>query len=254
MKSHSRIIPALLSTSLLAAGLVAEAQGIISTYPASSDSVGFNIGTDAPGNYEGGAVGFAPQQDYTLTSATIELSAYNGSYGQLARFSIFSDLSEPYNTVMPDQPGNLLATGTVAPNDGSEASFTVEFPGGLNLSANSIYWLFVQDTSPNGWQGPNGFNWITGGDPTGAAAYDGSEAFIVSGFSPDTDPPAFTIDATPTDAPEPSQYQLIGVVALAGLMLTGWRRSRSKVELGPAGRGLPAPHDPNPGLERRDGQ
>jgi hypothetical protein len=228
IKLRTRIVPALLTASLLAASLAAEAQGILSSYPASSDSVGFNIGTDAPGNYEGGAVAFTPEEDYTLTSVIVELSAYDGSEGQLARTGIFSDLSEPYNTVMPDQLGNMLATGTVAPNDGSEASFTVEYPGGLNISAGTMYWLFVEDTSPNGWEGPNGFNWITGGTPTGAAAYDGSEAFNISGFSPDTDPPAFTIDATPTAVPEPSEYQLIGMATLAGWMVSRWRRSRGK--------------------------
>jgi hypothetical protein len=54
---------------------------------------------------------------------------------------------------------------------------------------------------------------------TGAAAYDGSEAFIVSGFYPDTDPPTSTIDATPTVIPKPSLYELMGMAALARLML-----------------------------------
>jgi hypothetical protein len=225
IKSCARITPAFLAAFLLTGSLAAEAQDILSTYPASSDSVSFNIGTDSASDYEGAAIGFSPEQYCTLTSATVELSGYNGVYGQLASLSIYSDLSEPDNTTMPDQPGIMLASGTVAPNDGSEASFTVEFPGGVSLAADTIYWLFVQDTSPNGWQAPNNFNWITGGDPTGAANYDGAEAFVVSGFYPDTDPPAFSIDATPTDAPEPSEYELIGMAALAGLMVS-CRRAR----------------------------
>lgn len=228
MKPHAQIISTFLAATLLTAGLVTEAQGIISTYPAGNGADSFYVGTDTPGNYEGGAVAFTPQQDYTLTSASVELSGYDGSYGQVASLSIFSDLSEPYNAYMPDQPGGLLATGIVSHNDGSQAGFTVDFSGELNLSAKSIYWLFVQDTSPNGWQAPNGFYWTVGGDPTGEAAYDGSEAFIVSGFSPIIDPPAFSIDGIPTDVPEPSQYKLIGVAALAGLMVSRWRCSRCK--------------------------
>jgi hypothetical protein len=210
---------------------VADAQGILSTFPAASDSTSFYIGTDSAANYEGGAVAFTPQQDYTLTSATVELSGYNGAYGQLASLSIFSDLSEPYNPVLPDQPGEMLATGTVAPNDGSQAAFTVEFPEGLNLSANTMYWLFVQDTSPNGWEAPNGFSWDTGGDPTGAVTYDGSEAFIVSGFTPIVDPPAFALDATTTAVPEPSGDKLICMTVLIGLTVSSWRRFKCKNEL-----------------------
>jgi hypothetical protein len=224
MKSCAQVISTFLAATFLSAGLSAESQGIISTYPAGSGEGGFYIGTDAPGNYEGGAVAFTPEQNCTLTSASIGLSGYDGSYGQLASLSIFSDLSEPYNTSMPDQPGELLAGGTVAPNDGSEATFTVNFAGGVNLAANSIYWLFVQDTSPDGWQAPNGFNWVVGGDPTGTAAYDGSEAFILSGFFPIIDPPAFSINGAPTAVPEPSIYKLMVALALASLMLSGWRR------------------------------
>ncbi len=181
----------------LASGLVAKATIIISNFPTSD---GMYIGTDAPGNYEGAAVAFAPSEDCTLSNASVMLSGYDGTYGQLASLSIFSDLSEPYNTDMPHQPLEQLDSGTVAPNDGSEASFTVDFSGGLNLLANNIYWLFVQDTSPNGWQGPNGFTWVGGGDPTGSAAYDGAVAFIVSGFSPSSDPPVFSIESTSTNA------------------------------------------------------
>jgi hypothetical protein len=225
VKSCAQIIPACLAAFFLTAGLAVEAQGIISTFPASSGADSFYIGTDAPGNYEAGASAFTPQQDYTLTSATVELSGYDGSAGQLASLSIFSDLPEPYNPDMSHQPGGMLATGTVSPNDGSESGFTVDFSGELNLSANTIYWLLVQDSSPNGWQAPNGFYWMTGGNPTGEAAYNGSEAFIVSGFSPNNDPPAFSIDAISTDVPEPSEYKLMGAAGLAGLMISRWRRS-----------------------------
>jgi hypothetical protein len=236
MKSRAQVISTFLAITLLPAGLIAEAQGIISTFPSGGGSGGMYIGTDAPGNFEGGAVAFTPEQNYTLTSASVGLSGYDGSYGQLASLSIFSDLSQPYSTSMPDQPGQLLVSGTVAPNDGSEATFTVNFAGGVNLAANSIYWLFVQDTSPNGWEAPNGFNWIVGGDASGAAAYDGSEAFIVSGFSPISDPPAFGIDATPMSVPEPSSYKLMGAAALAGLMVSGWRRAATRRALHQSGR------------------
>jgi hypothetical protein len=183
----------------LTSGLVAKASTIISNSPNGDD--GFYIGTDSPGNYAGAAVAFTPLEDYTLTNASVELSGYDGTDGQLASLSIFSDMSEPYNPDMPHQPSEQLASGTVAPNDGSQASFTVDFSGELNLTANTTYWLFVQDTSPNGWQGINGFTWVGGGDPTGDAAYNGSVAFVVSGFEPSSDPPVFSIDATSTNAP-----------------------------------------------------
>jgi hypothetical protein len=115
MKLRTRIIPTFLTASLLTASLAAEAQGlvvqspdILSTYPVGSGSASFYIGTDSAANYEGGAAGFTPQQDYSLTSATVELSGYNGAYGQLASIGIYSDLSEPYNPVLPDQPGSML--------------------------------------------------------------------------------------------------------------------------------------------------
>jgi len=187
---------ALLAT--LTTGLVTKASILIKNFPTSG---GLYVGTDSPGNYEGAAVAFTPSEDCTLTNATVELSGYDGTYGQLASLSIFSDMSEPDNTGMPHQPSEQLASGTVAPNDGSDASFTADFPGGLNLTANTTYWLFVQDTSPNGWQGPNGFYWVGGGEPTGDVAYDGSEAFIVSGFEPSSDPPVFSIAGTSTNAP-----------------------------------------------------
>jgi|GEM_PF-5881677 len=181
----------------LTSGLVAKASVIISNSPTID---GMYIGTDGPGNYAGAAVAFTPSEDCTLSSASVELSGYDGTYGQLASLSIFSDLSEPYNTDMPHQPLEQLDSGTVAPNDGSDAIFAVDFSGGLNLLANNTYWLFVQDTSPNGWQAPNGFTWVGGGDPTGSAAYNGSVAFIVSGFYPSTDPPVFSIESTSTNA------------------------------------------------------
>jgi hypothetical protein len=210
----------------LAAGPVAKASIIISNFPTSG---GMYVGTDAPGNYEGAAVSFTPSEDCTLSNASVVLSGYDGTYGQLASLSIFSDLSEPYNTDMPHQPLEQLASGTVAPNDGSEASFAVDFSGGLNLLANNTYWLFVQDTSPNGWQAPNGFTWVGGGDPTGSAAYDGSVAFIVSGFYPSTDPPVFSIESTSTNAPSgfASRAAMLTITQSDNSVIVSWPNTGS---------------------------
>jgi hypothetical protein len=226
MKSRARIIPAFLTATLLATALDTKALSIISTFPASGGD-GFYAGTDAPGNYWGGAVAFTPQQNYILTSASVELSGYDGSYGQLASLGIFSDMSEPYNPVMLDQPGDLLASGTVAPNDGSQAIFTVDFSGGLNMLANNTYWLFVQDTSPTGWQAPNGFYWVGGGGPTGGAVYDGSELFAVSGFVASSDTPAFSVDETFATVPDTGPNGFISGAAILGvLMASGWGRTK----------------------------
>ena len=210
----------------LAAGSVGEASIIISNFPTSG---GTYIGTDAPGNYEGAAVAFTPLEDCTLSNASVVLSGYDGSYGQLASLSIFSDLSEPDNTDTPHQPLEQLASGTVAPNDGSEASFAVDFSGGLYLLANNIYWLFVQDTSPGGWQAPNGFTWVGGGDPAGSAAYDGSVAFIVSGFYPNTDPPVFSIESTSTNAPNgfASGAAMLTITQSANSVIISWPNTGS---------------------------
>jgi hypothetical protein len=224
MKPRSQIISAFLTAILLATGLDTRALNIISTYPAGGDD-GFYAGTDSPGNYWGGAVAFTPQQDFTLTSATVELSGYDGSYGQLASLSIFADLSDPYNLDMPDQPLYELASGTVAPNDGSQAGFTVDYSGGVTLLANTTYWLFVQDASSDGWQGINGFNWVGGGNPTGDAIYDGSELFAVSGFVPSSVTPAFSIDETFATVPDTGPNMLMSGAAILGvLIVSGWRR------------------------------
>jgi hypothetical protein len=230
MKSHAQIISIFLTTTLLTTGLVTKAQSIISTFPAGGGGF-FYVGTDAPGNYFGGAVAFTPSENYTLTSASVELSGYTGAHGQIASLSIYSDLSEPNNATLPNQPNELLASGTVAPNNGSEASFTVDFSGEMNLLANDTYWLFVQDTSPNGWKAVNGFTWVGGGNPTGPAVYDGSAAFIVDGFYPSTASPAFSVDDAPANIPEPSQYGFIGEAMLIVWMFSGWRRSRVQTRL-----------------------
>jgi hypothetical protein len=229
MKSHALILPAFLTAILLSAGLDARAINIISTFPAGGGD-GFYAGTDSPGNYWGGAVAFTPQQNYTLTSATVGLSGYDGSYGQLASLGIFSDISEPYNTSMPDQPGGLLASGTVAPNDGSQANFTVDFSGGMTLLANTTYWLFVQDASPNGWQFINGFNWVGGGSPTGDAVYNGSELFAASGFVPSSATPAFSIDETFASVPDAGPNGFVSGAAILGVLIVsrwGWFKPQS---------------------------
>jgi hypothetical protein len=188
----------------------------------------FQVGI-AGDNTFGGAIGFTPLENLSVSSVTLWLSGYNGlsSYYSGPNGIVFTNQSYVvsingngtafgYNT--PGIP--LTPLNVPAPNDGSLAAFTFTVPSGsVALEAHQEYWVAISGiTMPESFLYYNNSDWVGGGTPTGDAIYDGAVSQYSAGFTSSTDVPAFTINIVP----EPSEYALVG----AGVVLFGFRRWR----------------------------
>jgi hypothetical protein len=213
---------------LLAGGFAAKADvPVFGNSP--NNTSAFSVGV-AGDNTFGGAIGFTPLENLSVSSVTLWISGYNGlsSYYNGPNGIVFTNQSyvvsisdSIYNIRGYNQPGGLLTLLNVpAPNDGSLAPFTFAVPSGsIELEANQEYWVFIYGiTIPGSFLYYNNSSWVGGGTPTGDAIYDGAESSFSSGFTPSTDIPAFTINTVP----EPGALALS---ALGGACLA-WRRWR----------------------------
>jgi hypothetical protein len=187
---------AVLSSGFLFVPSEARANLIMGNLPAGGG--GYTIATEA-GNTFGAAVEFTPLSNVAFDSVTLWISGYNGLGGSLLYLSLLGDSSSygfPFSG-----PAGTIATGSAAPNNGSDAAFTFNFGG--QLSANTPYWLFLYLQVPNGGTGPDygKFNcyWDGGGTTAGGVIINGSETYA-DGFSPgsiQSGAPAFSINSVP---------------------------------------------------------
>jgi sugar lactone lactonase YvrE len=149
----------------------------------------------ASGISSGGAVGFTPLQNITLSGVTVWLSYYTGQYGQTNIVAIYNNALS--SSAPANRPGaQITALRGPLPNDGTLAPFTFAYSSGQNvLRTNQEYWLLIEGNGTN----PNievTSYWDGGGAPAGDVAYDGSVSLAGGSFEPSSVMPAFTINGT----------------------------------------------------------
>jgi hypothetical protein len=177
---------------------------------------GYEISTEA-GNTFGAALEFTPLVNVGFDSVTLWISGYTGLDGSSLSLSLMADSSSdglPFSG-----PAQTIISGSMTPNDGSDAAFTFNLGG--QLKSNTPYWLFLYLQVPGGGFGPDygKFNcqWDGGGTPVGDVVINGSETYV-DGFSPSSfqsDAPAFSINSVPEST---STASLLALAAGCGLL------------------------------------
>lgn len=156
------------------------------------------------------AVSFVmPSVGYTIDSVKLSLRNYISTADTLA-VGFYTDNSGIPGTLV----GSLLQNPASASN--STADFTFLPVGTLTLSANTTYWLMARATAGTlGWNVSN-TDTPTPRLPVGQATFNVYKVGISSGASyvsgGTVNIPSFTIAAT--SVPEPSEYAIVGAIAL----------------------------------------
>jgi hypothetical protein len=194
----------------------------------------FTIAASSSGQTFGGAVGFTPTADMSLSSVTLWLNGYTGQNGQTYSAEICDNL-DPFS--QGNQPGQVIATlNTPTANNGSTKAFKfTDASGSVTLDAGEEYWLAIFAVVPSPEAGFVSSEWVQGQTPTGCAVYDGAEGFSGSSFYASSATPAFSINSLDSSAisivpvPEPSSLTLMIIPAMlgAGRKFHTWRKSRS---------------------------
>jgi len=194
----------------------------------------FSIAASSSGETFGGAVGFTPDANMSLSSVTLWLNGYTGNNNQ----SMYAEICEHVDPFeQGNQPGEVIATlSTPAANNGSTAAFRfTDASGALTLDSGQEYWLAIFAVVPSPAAGFVSSEWVQGGEPMGSAVYDGAEGFSAGSFYDSSATPAFSINSSDSAAvsiapvPEPSSVALmiIPAVLVAGRKFFKARKSRS---------------------------
>lgn len=197
--------------------------------PAGSGSGGVLIATE-DFNTEGYAVGFTPLQNVGFDSVTVWLNGYTGQSlfpnwgvgGVTLSVNLMTDASSYSPPLWFSGPAAIIATAYAAPNNGSDAAFTVDLSG--SLQANTPYWLFLYLEAGL----PDGYDcyWDLGGTPVGDVVINGSEHFEDGSFSSlGSVAPAFALNSPSPAVPEPSTG-IVGALLLIPLGVSVLRKLR----------------------------
>jgi hypothetical protein len=194
----------------------------------------FSIAASSSGETFGGAVGFTPTEDLSLSSVTLWLNGYTGQNGQTYTAEICENV-DPF--AQGNQPGEVIAAlNTPSANNGSTEAFKfTDASGPLTLDGGQEYWLAIFAVVPSPETGFVSSQWAQGEDPIGCAVYDGAEGFSGNSFYASSATPAFSINSSDPSAvsivsvPEPSSMTLmiIPVILGAGRKFFMRRKSRS---------------------------
>jgi hypothetical protein len=229
-----KIIPFLMALFVVAA-LSAKASGpVFGNSPDGGN--GFSLVAYNGLSMSGGAVGFTPTENISLTSVTLWLTGFTGQNGQTINVSIWDNSgSAPY--------APLMTLGAPAANNGSLGAFTFDNPvinpaddpsHSTVLSANREYWLVVTAGDPFG-NCLDSSTWVGGGMPTGNAIFDAADSYNVYGgsFCDSSSLPAFAIDdpnpGVANPVPEPGSLALLSIPLLFGL--ARWFSLRRKAQI-----------------------
>lgn len=186
------------------------------------DTSAFGIAASSSGQASGGAVGFTPTEDLSVSSVTLWLNGYTGQNDQ----SYYAEICENYAYSGGNEPSGIVIANFACPtpNNGSTKAFTFTDPTGpVTLDNGQEYWLLIYGVVPS-QPGFVSSQWIEGGSPLGNAVYDGAESFAGYSFYNSSATPAFTVNAVP----EPGSMTLMIVPAILGAGRKFYKRWKSR--------------------------